>query len=110
MRLSTSDMAQCTNTNANLPEVTDFGYHASDDDKNLLPTMTLRSCAAPESVNDILCNCNGICDDQCCCSQNNQACTADCSCAGEVEWFDETDDVTICMNAKTLLWCEDEEL
>ena len=62
----------------------------------LRPQMMSQSPAAPELLNDLVCEClNGLCDEACSCFRNEQQCTAACVCKAAVPW-DEHSENEIC--------------
>ena len=80
---------------------TEFGYEKTPDGASVLPKMMSISPAAPELLNDLVCNCqpNSCADDEGCkCLENEQPCTVACDCRGASE-TDESDD--ICGNPMT---------
>jgi len=61
---------------------TEFGYEKTTDGTALTPKMMSQPPAAPELLNDLVCNCPpGSCDTGGCkCLENGQPCTAACNC------------------------------
>ena len=65
-----------------LPPPTDFGYQ-KDQDGLLVPKMTSQELAAPELLNDIVCDCStDPCQSNCSCFCHSQPCTTACTCEG----------------------------
>ena len=56
-----------------------FGWK-KDKTQRLVPVMMSRSAAAPELLNDVVCECADSCSDRCKCAEYGQAYTAACSC------------------------------
>ncbi|WAR29538.1 hypothetical protein MAR_003106, partial [Mya arenaria] len=81
-----------------LPSPTQFGYETNPDNGTLQPVMMNQSVAAPELLNDMVCNCS-LCSDDCSCFRNKQPCTGACGCGGSTS--NESTD-TICTNVFTL--------
>ena len=96
-----------------LPSATNFGWYLPDEGRTLLPKMMTQSCAAPELLNDIICNCSCVCDDHCPCASSQQACTSDCGCGANLPGFDDLEEDTgqsLCMNPNTaFLQVEDDD-
>ena len=82
-----------------LPDPIYFGYF-KDLDGSLRPVMMTQSPAAPELLNDLVCQCtNNSCNSNCTCLNNNQPCTSACSCEAKLPG-DESDH--LCTNSLTL--------
>lgn len=64
--------------------------------------MMTQPVAAPELLNDIVCDCEDVCDETCTCSCSRQPCTIACSCKAAVP-TDEDDDASMCTNVHTIL-------
>jgi hypothetical protein len=75
-----------------------FGYKENSEDGTLQPVMTSQAVAAPELLNDMVCNCT-LCSENCSCFKNKQPCTEACVCEGST-----TNDYAdaICTNVFTL--------
>jgi hypothetical protein len=73
-----------------VPAPTQFGYEKGEGE--LQPKMMTQTAAAPELLNDIVCDCSDDCLSNCSCFQNNQPCTTACPC----------DAKDSCLNALTL--------
>jgi hypothetical protein len=73
-----------------IPPATQFGYDRIDG--GLSPTLMSQAAAAPELLNNIVCDCSDTCDSNCSCSQNSQPCTGACPCEAE----------DTCLNVHTL--------
>jgi len=74
--------------------LTDFGYEKTTDGTALRPKMMSPPLAAPELLNDLVCNCPpGSCDTGGCrCLENGQPCTVACNCEAlcpDDEYVDE---------------------
>ena len=65
--------------------------------------MMTQSPAAPELLNEILCDCESECDDTCTCVLNGQACTKACTCEALLPTVDGT---KFCSNVQTILAIE----
>ena len=52
--------------------VTEYGYHLEQGDQTLQPVMMTQSDAAPELLNEIICECEDDCDDISSCHQHWQ--------------------------------------
>ncbi len=78
-----------------------FGYEIDNDNQSLQPVMMTQSVAAPELLNDMVCACNGVCDEECTCFLNEQPCTAACSCMAGASERDINE--TGCTNPYTLV-------
>lgn len=64
--------------------ITDFGYRRNEQGI-LQPVMMTQPAAAPELLNNIVCEClPGDCQNgqNCSCSRSEQSCTAECKCEG----------------------------
>ncbi|WAQ94372.1 hypothetical protein MAR_006843, partial [Mya arenaria] len=68
-----------TTAQHDLPPFTYFGYEIDGD--GLTPKMMSQPAAAPELLNDLVCECE-ICSETCVCFANRQPCTVACSCTG----------------------------
>ncbi|WAR29752.1 hypothetical protein MAR_003320, partial [Mya arenaria] len=66
-----------TTAQHDLPPFTYFGYEIDGD--GLTPKMMSQPAAAPELLNDLVCECE-ICSETCVCFANRQPCTVACSC------------------------------
>lgn len=65
--------------------------------------MMSQSPAAPELLNDLVCECpNRLCDEACSCFCNEQPCTTACVCRAAVPWDEQSED-DICTNVYTIL-------
>lgn len=64
--------------NIHMPSPTEFGYY--DNNGQMSPIMMTQEAAAPELINDIVCDCTDTCQSQCCCGIHNQPCTSACAC------------------------------
>ena len=68
----------------NLPNPEMYGY-IRDDDNCLHPRMMNQGPAAPELLNNLVCDCKDIsCNASCTCLVNNQSCTAACLCEAQL--------------------------
>jgi hypothetical protein len=83
-----------------LHDPTNFGYEQIADGR-LYPKMMNQSPAAPELLNELLCDCvANSCDADCSCFDKKQPCTAACSCRAIL--FDESsEDMPPCSNPLT---------
>jgi len=81
---------------------TEFGYEKTTDGTALRPKMMSQPPAAPELLNDLVCNCPpGSCDTEGCkCLENGQPCTAACNCEAMCP-EDESVDEVACENPFT---------
>ena len=76
----------------------DFGYEKTPDGLSVMPKLMNRSPAAPELLNDLVCNCKPkLCATRCKCLENEQPCTAACNCEGA----SDTDITDACANPLT---------
>lgn len=66
-----------------LPPATDFGYY--DDGCIMRPVLMNQTCAAPELLNDIICDCADQCTSACVCNTNKQPCTSACVCMADAD-------------------------
>ena len=83
---------------ATLPDVTTHGYERCTG--LLQPQMMSQSPAAPELLNDLVCDClPGGCAMECSCLANQQPCTAACDCFALA---DEEEEDLVCVNPMTL--------
>lgn len=77
---------------------TNFGYEQPPDSSSVLPKLMNQPPAPPELLNDIVCNCAiGSCASHCTCLDNEQLCTAACSCEALCS-FDASDNSIACNN------------
>ena len=58
----------------------EYGWEKDKNTQLLVPVMMTQSPAAPELLNDIVCECLNACVEKCICYKNSQPCTAACSC------------------------------
>lgn len=65
------------------PSAFDFGYQETKDGIGLEATLMNQTAAAPELLNNLFCECRkNLCQIDCICHDNDQPCTAICSCGG----------------------------
>ena len=96
---------QSDKTTFSIPDPLMFGYYR--DESNLLcPVMMTQSVAAPELLNNLICQCKDkSCSSNCSCFSSNQPCTSACNCMA-IEAVGVSDN--ICTNPLTLsLWVVD---
>ncbi len=80
-----------------LPAPTAYGFYINDG-QSLQPVMMTQSPAAPELMNELFCECPAnACYADCVCLNNEQPCTAACTCEGTL--FDADN---LCNNYYTL--------
>ena len=94
---------RCLEGSPQIPSPTEFGYYIKNETGLLKPEMMTQSPAAPELLNDILCNCESECNDTCTCALNRQACTKACSCEALLP---TVDGIKYCSNIQTILAIE----
>ena len=94
---------KCLKGSPQIPPPTEFGYYIEKYTGILRPQMMTQSPAAPELLNDILCDCESECDDTCTCVLNGQACTKACTCEALLPTVDGTN---VCSNVQTILAIE----
>ena len=94
---------RCLEGSPQIPSPTEFGYYIENETGLLKPEMMTQSPAAPELLNDILCNCESECNDTCTCALNRQACTKACSCEALLPTLDG---IKYCSNVQTILAIE----
>ncbi len=63
------------------PSPMEYGFEF--DGEEIIPKMMSQAAAAPELLNDIVCDCQDSCSQQCVCIKNNQPCTQACLCEEE---------------------------
>ena len=87
---------------------TKFGYTLHDNGVSLVPVLLAGSVAAPELLNDLVCECEGQCDYSCICFIHKQPCTSACKCTATDITEDED---CFCNNIYTVLpdICIDED-
>jgi len=78
------------------PDLSDFGYECDGTEAGLRPKLMSQPAAAPELLNDLVCECL-VCNEKCVCLANHQPCTVACCCSGNTQ----TDDI-MCTNIFTL--------
>ena len=78
----------------------EFGFKLAQDGIALLPVLMSQGVAAPELLNDVICQCVNNCDDECLCHQHKQPCTLACKCTAADQSEDEDN---YCQNLYTLL-------
>ena len=90
---------QATQAIQNLPNSTDYGNEKGPE-KHLQAQMMSQSHAAPELLNDLICDCTeNSCANDCTCYKHGQSCTAACDCGAALPTFDVD---TWCNNPFTL--------
>ena len=92
---------QASSTDLQMPDPVLYGYYR--DVSNLLcPVMMPQSPAAPELLNDLICQCKeNSCSTNCTCLKNNQPCTSACICEAHLPG-NKSDSGNICTNSLTL--------
>ena len=81
-----------------LPDATAYGFEHSPGGTGLQPQMMSQSPAAPELLNDLVCDCQpNTCAVECSCLESGQPCTAACTCEALVDGGDKS-----CSNPFTL--------
>ncbi len=89
-----------------LPDFSLCGWYETE--YGLKPVTMTHPCAAPELLKDVVCDCQpSKCSTHCCCLQNNQPCTDDCSCKEKIaitgvldDEDDDNDTAVYCMKPK----------
>ena len=91
------------NKDSVLPDPTLFGYYR-DDTNTLKPVLMRKSPAAPELLNDFVCNCKEFqCNmNTCNCATNEQPCTSACNCEARIPQIGDSASDTHCTNQLTL--------
>ena len=87
-----------------LPDIMECGY--KEEAGAVTPIFSNQPPAAPELLNELICNCSrDQCDgEQCYCFMNEQPCTSACGCEA---WTDTSDDAGACGNPLTYLVYQD---
>ena len=62
-----------------------FGWSKEQSSGSITPVLMTQGEAAPELLNDIICDFNDICMDNCKCSKFEQTCTAACPCQKKLQ-------------------------
>ena len=75
----------------------EYGYKADPVSKSVKPQMMNQRITPPELLNDLVCFCKDLSQEDCVCLHNEQPCTIACSCNGC------TDVEKCCKNIFTLL-------
>jgi hypothetical protein len=68
-----------TTANHQYPSLVDFGYEYDNDGTGIKPRLMSQPAAAPELLNDLVCECS-LCTETCVCFRNKQPCTIACCC------------------------------
>ena len=66
-----------------IPPVTELGYMFDDSGNFLEHVLSTQPMGAPELLNDMLCFCKDVCNEDCPCFRNKLPCTSLCSCLGD---------------------------
>ena len=80
-------------------EPTSFGWKRDESNERLIPVMMTQPAAAPELLNDVVCECTDFCSTACKCARYSQSCTAACSCKP----FEDNEPDEECQNPNRLL-------
>ncbi len=75
-----------------------FGYERVSETGALQPQLMCQSPAAPELLNNLVCDCANWCAEDCSCHLNEQTCIVACTCEASMECLGEN----VCSNPLTV--------
>ena len=87
---------ECNTGMCDRPRPLEYGWE-EDDSQMYTPKMMSQSTAAPELLNNLVCDCE-TCSADCRCCANDQPCTEACSCEGTLPGLSDEADGRYCSN------------